>query len=55
MHTEMKTLIFGDMKLNCLGIPVVKHRGGRIMLCFGGGGTDALHKIDDIPMKEHYV
>ncbi|KAI4888321.1 hypothetical protein NFI96_008072, partial [Prochilodus magdalenae] len=38
-------------------IPTVKHGGGSIMLwgCFAAGGTGALHKIDGIMRKEHYV
>ncbi|KAI4873237.1 hypothetical protein NFI96_022814 [Prochilodus magdalenae] len=38
-------------------ILTVKHGGGSIMLwgCFAAGGTGALHKIDGIMRKEHYV
>lgn len=38
-------------------IPTVKYGGNSIMLwgCFTAGGTDALHKIDDIMRKENYV
>ncbi|KAI4874693.1 hypothetical protein NFI96_021612 [Prochilodus magdalenae] len=38
-------------------IPTVKHGGGSIMLwgCFAAGATGALHKIDGIMRKEHYV
>ena len=38
-------------------IQTVKYRGGSIMLwgCFAAGGTGALHKIDGIMRKEHYV
>ena len=35
----------------------MKHGVGSIMLwgCFAAGGTGALHKIDGITRKEHYV
>ena len=37
--------------------PTVKYGGGSIMLwgCFAEGGTGALHKIDSIMRKGHYV
>ena len=37
-------------------VSTVKYEGGSIMLwgCFAAGGTDALHKIDDIMWKEFY-
>ena len=38
-------------------IPTVKYGGGSIMLwgCFAAEGTGALHKIDGIMRKEHFV
>ena len=52
-------------KYNCLAIMTIvmfggergSYRGGSIMLwgCFAAGGTGALHKIDDIMVKENDV
>ena len=40
-----------------LSIPTVKYGGGSIMLwgCLAAEGTGALHRIDDIIMKNNYV